>query len=64
MINFYNFLFIIIHEINIANIDDDNPIITKYIDTCKLKYIMYWNGIVSVHQLKHSHLFYYLVNSN
>lgn len=46
MIIFYNFLFIIIHEINIANIDDDNPIITKNIDTCKLKYIMYYIIII------------------
>ena len=51
MIIFYNFLFIIIHEINIANIDDDNPIITKNIDTCKLKYIMYYIIIIKFQKL-------------
>ena len=45
MINFYNFLFIIIHEIDIVNIDDYNPFITKYTDMCKLKYIMYYRII-------------------
>lgn len=45
MINFYNFLFIIIHDINIVNIDDYNPFITRYADTCKLKYIMYYRII-------------------
>ena len=51
MINFYNFLFIIIHEIDIVNIDDYNPFITKYTDMCKLKYIMYYRIISKFQKL-------------